>query len=109
MTADMVALIGIAAIMGLVTVVIVVNDVAYRNNELAPIEWSVTPERPKPSAPQLTPQLVYTHAAPGRPFTARGAHRAMQEHLECSPGYCPRKREAIDMLIRCGRLVPRHR
>ncbi|WP_280269727.1 hypothetical protein [Nocardia wallacei] len=56
-------------------------------------------QRQWPDDPPTVAVVPYTHAAPPRPFDVPGARRAMQQHLECTPDTCPRKREAIRALV----------
>lgn len=57
--------------------------------------------------PAQQPRIVYTHAAPARPFIVPDAHRVMRDHLECTVADCPRKREAHATLVAAGKIVPR--
>lgn len=58
------------------------------------------------AADEPTRILVWTHAAPARPFTAAQTHRVMQAHRACRREECPRKRAAYRTLVEAKRLRP---
>lgn len=53
--------------------------------------------------PRLT---AWVCAAPPRRFTVDQAHRAMQLHVDCLIGECPRKRHAYNVLVEEGHVRP---
>lgn len=92
-----------------VAVVAVVRDRAALRDDnalAAPVSASA-PTAPRRQGAPREMRIVYTHAAPGRPFTVAEAQRVMRDHLECAAADCPRKREAHAALVAAGKIVPR--
>lgn len=92
-----------------VAVVAAVRDREARrdDNALATPVSASTPGAPRRGDAPREVQLIYTHAAPARPFIVPEARRVMRDHLECSAADCPRKREAHATLVAAGKIVPR--
>lgn len=96
------------AVIGVIVIAFVVGeDIIYPRTDVT------VPSRPASGHPQRasepTDLLVITawfHAAPPRPFPPDEAHRVVQDHRDCAIDDCPRKRHAIDALIRAGRMKP---
>lgn len=97
-------LIGLGSVIFGVIVVMLIRDA--REPRDLPINVAHSPH---PSATGMYRpgwHLLWTHAAPPRPFTATEADEVMRQHVECDPGRCGRKREARRTLVEAGFMKP---
>ncbi|MFI5779461.1 hypothetical protein [Nocardia sp. NPDC051570] len=57
--------------------------------------------------PAAPPASAVAHSAPDHPLAVPEAHRAMQQHLDCTVTDCAHKAAAYRVLVAAGRLKPR--
>jgi hypothetical protein len=51
------------------------------------------------------PSLTLTCPPVSQPMSIDTAHLAMQDHLRCETGTCVTRYEALDVLVRAGRVI----
>jgi hypothetical protein len=106
MSAEGVTLVGLVVIFAVVIGVIIVNDLAYRREDLPITQRTQASGRLKSSTPHTQWPPVWMHDAPRCPLDVPDAHRIMQAHRECRIAECPRKQAAYRTLVDAGRIVP---
>ena len=94
------------AIFAGVLAVIVLNEIAYRRDDLyAEPRPAVTRQAPRRPLPPLL-LMMPSHSAPIEPLSTDRAHAIMQEHRSCLVAECARKRAAWDTLRHAGHITP---
>lgn len=99
------------AVIGVIVIALVVGeDIIYPRTDMPLADRREPNQSQHASQPTDLPVITaWFHAAPPRPFPPDEAHRVMQDHRDCALDECPRKRHAIDALIRAGRMkLPAH-
>ncbi len=77
--------------------------VAFGGLRLQGVLHSRADSRYRVTSPRIT---AWVCAAPLRRFTVDQAHTAMQLHIDCLLGECPRKTHAYNVLVQEGHIRP---
>jgi len=95
----------VAITLGVIVVMVAVDIRSSRDDLPQPHPEGRAPSQSLRVVVQEFP-TIEIHTAPPWPLSIDQAHATTQRHIACAVEDCPRKRAAVDTLIRSGRMKP---